>query len=75
MADGDIKIGLGNSGFRFHDIAIAVVGFGDDCFSPGLRAGDIWFISQRISVRMVFLLSSMVVTFWGLSGSVVFLTA
>ena len=39
MADGDIQIDLGDGGFRLHDIAIAVIGFGDDRFRPGFRAG------------------------------------
>ena len=39
MADGDIQIGLGDGGFRLHNIAVAVIGFGDDRFRLGFRAG------------------------------------
>ncbi len=39
MADGDIQISLGDGAFRLHDIAIAVVGFGDDRFGLCFGAG------------------------------------
>lgn len=39
MADSDIQVGLGDGGFRLHDISMAVIGFGDNRFGLGFGTG------------------------------------
>lgn len=74
MRHGYIQCRSRFGGFGLHDVAVAVIGFGDDRFRMAFRAGGYSFISQNISLRSCFLVSSIVATSCGLSGSVLTLT-